>query len=162
MLGMALVRRATADAWRWLREVRLAALADSPAAFGSSLDREREYGEDDWHEWLTTSAVFIAFEEDVPVGMVAGIEGETPHERRLVAMWVHPEHRGHGLGSSLVDQVVHWAREQGARRLVLWVADGNDAGLDLYRRHGFAESGESKPLPSNPAINEEQLLLRLR
>jgi ribosomal protein S18 acetylase RimI-like enzyme len=155
------VRRVTENDWSDLRAVRLAALVDSPAAFGSTLEREQAYDEADWRSWLSTAVVFIGFTQDGPVGMVAGIEGETAHERHLVAMWVDPEHRGHGLGSSLVDQVVQWAREQGARRLVLWVADGNDAALHLYRRHGFAESGKSKPLPSNPTINEEQLLLRL-
>jgi ribosomal protein S18 acetylase RimI-like enzyme len=161
MSAMAVVDRATADDWRLLRDVRLAALADSPAAFGSSLDREREYAEDDWHRWLATSAVFIAHEEDLPVAMVAGIEGEADDERRLVAMWVHPQHRGQGLGSSLVTAVVDWASEEGAHRLVLWVADGNDAALHLYRRHGFTKTGSSMPLPSNPTIDEHQMVLDL-
>jgi ribosomal protein S18 acetylase RimI-like enzyme len=161
MSDVTLVRRGTGDDWPRLQNLRLAALADSPSAFGSSLEREREYREDEWREWLGTAAVFIAFEQDAPVGMVAGLEGESDDDLRLVAMWVHPAHRGQGLGSSLVTKVEEWARKQAAHRLVLWVADGNDAALHLYCRHGFTTTGESMPLPSNPAISEQQMVLHL-
>lgn len=40
--------------------------------------------------------------------------GESIEERRLVAMWVHPEHRGGRIGSCLVTQVEEWARDAGA------------------------------------------------
>ena len=88
--------------------------------------------------------------------------GESIEERRLVAMWVHPEHRGGRIGSCLVTQVEEWARDAGAARLVLWVAEGNNAALHLYLRHGFTQTGISKPLPRNPAISERQMVLRLR
>ena len=157
-----LVRRASEDDWPQLRGVRLAALADSPEAFGSTLDKEQAYGEEDWRDWLRTSAVFIAFEEGAPVAMAAGLDGDTAEECRLVAMWVHPGYRGREVGSRLVTQVAQWARGAGADHLVLWVAGGNDAARQLYQRHGFTETGIDKPLPSNPAISEEQMRLRLR
>lgn len=88
--------------------------------------------------------------------------GESIEERRLVAMWVHPEHRG-GQDRLLPG---HTGRGVGARRrrsrLVLWVAEGNNAALHLYLRHGFTQTGISKPLPRNPAISERQMVLRLR
>jgi GNAT superfamily N-acetyltransferase len=156
------VVRTTADDWQDLRDVRLAALADSPRAFGSTREREQAYGEGDWREWLRTSVVFLARSQGAPVGMAAGLDGETAEERQLVAMWVDPPHRGAGIGSQLVEHVCHWARDAGAVRLVLWIADGNDAARHLYRRHGFTGTGTSKPLPSNPAISEEQMVRQLR
>ena len=156
------VRRATEDDWPQLRDVRLAALTDSPEAFGSTLDREQAYGADDWRNWLRSSAVFISFVETAPVAIAAGLDGDTAGESQLVAMWVHPGYRGRGIGSRLVTQVVEWARGTGAEHLILWVADGNDAARQLYLRHGFTATGIDKPLPSNTAISEEEMRLRLR
>jgi GNAT superfamily N-acetyltransferase len=139
----------------------MAALAGSPRAFGSTFEREQAYDEDAWRQWPRAAAVFLADEGDVPVAMVAGFDGDTVEERQLVSLWVHPDHRGRGIASRLVTHVEDWAREEGAHRLVLWVADGNEAALRLYQRHGFTESGKSKSLPSNPAINEQQMLRQL-
>jgi len=44
------VERITGDDWEHLRAVRLGALADSPSAFGSSLEREQQYDEERWRE----------------------------------------------------------------------------------------------------------------
>jgi ribosomal protein S18 acetylase RimI-like enzyme len=45
---------------------------------------------------------------------------------------------------------------------MLWVTRSNHAAGKLYRRAGFVETGASKPLPSNPALIEDQLALDLR
>lgn len=156
------VRRVGEDDWTRLREVRLAALADSPTAFASTLGHEREYREEDWREWTRRAAVFIAFHSGAPVGVAVGIDGETAGERQLVAMWVHPDHRRLGVAAALLAAVRRWALDQGATRLVLWVTRSNRAAARLYRRAGFAPTGESQPLPSNPALIEDQLVLDLR
>ncbi len=48
------VRRIGADEWSAFREVRLAALAESPAAFGSTLEREIAFDDDVWQERVTS------------------------------------------------------------------------------------------------------------
>jgi GNAT superfamily N-acetyltransferase len=148
--------------WRHLRAVRLEALAESPAAFGSTLEREQRYDEGDWREWARNAATFLAFDGGVPVGMAAGIEGSSVHERELIAMWVHPAHRGIGVSSALLGSVTNWARAQGAIRVTLWVTRTNNTAANLYLRAGFAATGDSKPLPSNPALIEDQLAQDLR
>src|SRR6476660_4862023 len=47
------VGRGRADEWEALREIRLAALADSPDAFGSTLVEERDADEVRWRGWIT-------------------------------------------------------------------------------------------------------------
>ena len=76
-------------------------------------------------------------------------------------MWVHPDHRGTGVATALLEAVTTWARDDGASRLTLWVARTNDTAANLYRRKGFTATGESKPLPSNPSVLEDQLALDL-
>jgi RimJ/RimL family protein N-acetyltransferase len=76
-------------------------------------------------------------------------------------MWVRPSHRGLGIAARLVDAVRDWAVDAGARELELWVADGNEAAARLYVRAGFVPTGIRQPLPSNPAIGEENWILAL-
>jgi hypothetical protein len=85
--------------------VRLAALADAPAAFGSTTAREVAFGEAEWRRRATSAPNFIAWREDEPVGLVTvigrGSDGETgpPAEWELVSMWGQPgcaRQRGRG------------------------------------------------------------------
>lgn len=71
----------------------------------------------------------------------------------LYAMWVHPAHRGKGVGTRLVKACLEWARTNvdttvsGAgendgdveKVVVLLVYDNNVAGRALYSRAGFTE-----------------------
>jgi predicted GNAT family acetyltransferase len=76
-------------------------------------------------------------------------------------MWVHPAQRGRGLAALLLDAVREWAVADGATALTLWVVDGNAAAARTYGKAGFAPTGRRQPLPSNPAVGEEQWLLGL-
>jgi ribosomal protein S18 acetylase RimI-like enzyme len=60
-------------------------------------------------------------------------EGEV--EMRMLA--VAPQLWGRGVADALVHDVVRRARDEGARRLVLLVLDGNPTPVRLYERHGF-------------------------
>ncbi len=53
---------------------------------------------------------------------------------------VRDEHRGGGLGRSLVEHVLGWARDQGMARATLLADRDNQAALDFYRKLGFASS----------------------
>jgi ribosomal protein S18 acetylase RimI-like enzyme len=63
--------RAEPDDWATLRQVRLAALADSPEAFASTLDRELGFEEAHWRERIGEWPWFLAWRAGAPVGMVA-------------------------------------------------------------------------------------------
>jgi GNAT superfamily N-acetyltransferase len=155
------IRRVDERDWAHLKSVRLTALAESPSAFGSTLEREQQYDERDWRAWARDVATFLAFHRGAPVGIAAGVEGDRAGERKLIAMWVHPDHRGTGVGSALLGAVRAWARDDGAAALTLWVTRTNDAAANLYLRTGFTATGDSKPLPSNPALTEDKLTLDL-
>jgi len=158
------VIQVTEDSWRELRDVRLAALTEAPAAFGSSLRREQEFDEDRWRAWTRSAALFMAFAGGPPVGMAAGVRGQSTAERKLVAMWVDPAWRGRNTASKLLISVVDWAASDGGKRLRLWVAEGNESARRLYEGRGFEVTGGRAPMPSNPAVyrNEMVLVLNLR
>ena len=158
--AFAIARVAEAD-WKHLRTVRLAALAESPEAFGSDYSTEEQFSEADWREWARDWATFLAFHCDTPIGMAAGIPSGQPDERKLIAAWVHPDHRGHAVAAALVEAVQQWARTEGAGKVSLWVTQTNQPAVRLYRRLGFEPTGQSKPLPSDPRLIEDQLFLYL-
>src|SRR5437764_13735273 len=61
------VRRAGPAEWAALRQVRLAALADSPAAFASTLKREQEFDEAEWRRRAEATPCFLAWDGPEPV-----------------------------------------------------------------------------------------------
>lgn len=62
-------------------------------------------------------------------------------EAEILTLAVRPEARRRGLGLSLTLQAARAAREAGAARLFLEVAEGNAAARALYARAGFVEAG---------------------
>ena len=68
-------------------------------------------------------------------------------------MWVEPSARRRGIGRELLDAVASWAREAGAQRLRLALAqdEASRPAAALYRTLGFEQTGESEPLESNPS-----------
>ncbi|KAG9039857.1 hypothetical protein FS837_000904, partial [Tulasnella sp. UAMH 9824] len=104
-----------------LRTFRLQALATSPDSFTSTVSREESLTMEIWEE--RTARTPFVFElatwpendtdnkssvQEHPVGMVGYYwteQGEIPIAL-LVSLWVHPSHRGKGLGSALVEWVV--------------------------------------------------------
>jgi prolyl oligopeptidase len=143
------VRALTPADWQIWRELRLAALAEAPTAFGSRLADWQDAGQERWRDRLAIpgSVNFIALLERKPAGMASGIPGENGIPV-LISMWVSPAGRGRGIGDRLVQAVAQWACSQGAAALRLAVAEDNQHAAALYRRNGFTDTGElANPLP---------------
>jgi len=129
--------------WAAWRELRLTALRDAPSAFGAKLADWQGDGdaEQRWRERLGGGFCnVLAYVDGVAAGMVSGMPTDEDGTVALVAMWVAPFARGHGVGDALVRAVLDWAAGREARRVVLRVAEGNDRAAGLYRRHGFTGS----------------------
>jgi GNAT superfamily N-acetyltransferase len=156
------IRAVREDDWRAMRDIRLEALREAPAAFGSTYAREVAFTEADWRRRAGGYGFFAFLPDlgDLPVGLAGGID-EGAGVAELVSMWVRPQARGRKVGAALVTAVVDWARGRGLSRLNLWVTDGNQAARALYERYGFTPAGERQPLPSDPAQTEFRMMLSL-
>ena len=66
-----------------------------------------------------------------------------PGEEELLLIAVKPEHRGRGLGRSLIEKLVVEAKARGAERIFLEMRSNNPAER-LYRAIGFEPIGRRK------------------
>jgi ribosomal protein S18 acetylase RimI-like enzyme len=146
---------------RLLRDLRLRALRDAPAAFADSLEEGRAQSPERWTEWTRTGAAgetqvtVVAVKDDRGVGMIVGrLLADPPGAAWLEALWVDPSIRRAGLGSGLIEAVADWSRERGATRLDLSVTEGNEPASALYAHAGFLETGRRRPLPADPSRTE--------
>jgi GNAT superfamily N-acetyltransferase len=155
------VVRLVEEDWSLLRELRLAALGDSPGAFASTRASELAFDETQWRKRLRSPNPSFVARGD---GDVAGLAGgyDDGHHLHLVSMWVRPPWRGRGIASLLIHEVARWAREAGAAELHLWVTDANVAARRRYEHEGFVATGRTQSLPSDETIAELEMTLDLR
>ena len=151
------VRRSRSEDWRDLRAVRLAALADAPTAFVTTLAQASAYSDEEWQRRAAGSQP-----SGEPVGMLGG--GVASPERALVwGVWVAPEHRGSGLAEQLMAALEHWARDEaGVRELLLEVNEQNARAQAFYRRLGYVANGNRQPYPNDPSVDELEMVKPLR
>lgn len=146
----------TTDNWRTYRDVRLAALLDTPRAFASTYAGSAARDESAWLALLGSMRVWLALEGDRPVGVVAlSRDDELPEdEAYLIQMWVSSSARGHGVGDLLVSTVLDSAGEDGYSRVLLDVGAENLPAQRLYERHGFTRTGTTWENPLYGGILE--------
>lgn len=151
-------------AWRSYRDVRLAALIDSPRAFGTTYAEAACRTDAQWEALVATGpALWLAWDGDRPVGTV-GLwhgDGQPADEVHLVGMWVAGAARGSGAAAALVDAALEHARGQGRRHVVLAVTRENVRARRFYLRLGFVVAGQSGTMPWDPTCVEERMVLDL-
>ena len=89
------------------------------------------------------AAIFVADHAGTVAGYVyAGIEPVSWKELRDECGYVHDlvvddDHRGHGMGTALMDAALAWMSERGVPRAVLCTAQRNERGQRLFEHLGF-------------------------
>jgi len=156
----------TPDDWDVLRAIRLTALDESPDMFLSTYSQEREYDPSRWRGEFGRGDWYVSIDSESPDGPVGilGItrEPSTPaHQCFLEYLWVAPEVRRHGLAFTMVRQVLDQLQPVGVRTVFLWVLDGNESAMRLYKRLGFVSCNEIHPLEARPGRTEELMQLHL-
>ncbi len=137
------IRRVAPNEWKLYRQLRLDALRDSPDAFASTLERERAFTRWTWKSRLRFAVSVVVFVDGRPVGTATLIgDRRLAAGREIVAMWVRPDARGQGIAGQLLANLVEVARADGATRIALWVADGNEAARRVYLAAGFEPTGD--------------------
>jgi RimJ/RimL family protein N-acetyltransferase len=148
---------------RW-RDLRIRALADAPEAFSTTVAEASAW---DDHEWQRRTeafaagsdrAMFVAEVGDRWVGCAGAYRETGPHE--VISVWVAPDHRGCGVGETVVGAAVAWSRSQGATRVVLHVMPENLHAIAMYERLGFRLTGRLDP-SRDPAVLQAEMAVDL-
>jgi RimJ/RimL family protein N-acetyltransferase len=143
-----------------LRELRLRALRDAPAAFYATADGDAARPMRHWEDLARgPGTVLIA-------GDWAGMAGIFIEDGRakVWGMWVAPEHRRSGAGRALLEAAVEWAQVRAFERLSLQVLEAAPDARAFYEAVGFQPEGDLDMVFALPAperrIETERLLLR--
>ena len=140
------IRRLTSADAAAYRELRLAALRDSPEAFGSTFERESAQPLAWFRDRLANSQVFGAIRLSELLGIAGFARREHDKEKHkglLWGMYVRPDGRNAGIGRQLVEAVIDHARQQ-VELIQLSVVSGNERARRLYAGLGFVEYGVEK------------------
>ena len=133
------------------KTVRLRALQDTPAAFGSTYARESQFSDADWQQraanlCTSRSIGYLAHQNEYCGIVVSFLKEQDPHYAELMSMWVAPEQRRTGTGRLLVDAVGAWARQSRAHTLQLMVTSSNLAAISFYQRLGFIKTSPTQTI----------------
>lgn len=90
------------------------------------------------NDWLEAPVAYGAFEDGVLLGYVEGSLEQWNNRYRISNICVFDDARRHGgIGTALMDTILHEAKENGARMVVLETQSCNENAIAFYRKNGF-------------------------
>ena len=126
------LRTLTPDDWMLFRDTRLRALADSPDAFGVTLDEARDQPESLWRSRVgSPGPTLVVLDEARPVAMGGVFAPPDEKHAYIWGMWTAPEARGRGHAVRILDALVEWCDEHDLD-VLLHVTEGNDTARRIY------------------------------
>lgn len=170
------VRALTEEDWAAYRQIRLAALTESPAAFVSTVAEEEGFDEAFWRLRMRRSVRLLAERDGQPIGVASvgdakpvigdgdteidGLAGE--HVAEIFGMWVEPSSRGTGVAWRLVEAAATEAHRTGHSHLLLWVAVDNGRAVAFFSSYGFRPSDARRPVRTDESQTEMAMVLPVR
>jgi ribosomal protein S18 acetylase RimI-like enzyme len=153
----------TEDEWPRLQSIRLTALGEDPPAFLFSHEKEATYLEPEWRQEFSRGQWNIMVSDHKDIGLLGVTREDTMSEQEcyLEYLWVAPGFRRTGMASLLLRMVLTRLKASGVHTVWLYILDGNEPAMRLYRRFGFQGTNERVELPDHPAGGEELLKLNL-
>lgn len=143
------LREATTDDIEAIRRIVTASWeTDYPAI----LSRESiEAGIDEWYAperlreqfGMARTMLLVAEDAGTAVGFVHCLWDDA--EGDILRLYVHPDHRGEGIGGALLEWAIDVLAEQRVDHIEAMVLEANDPGNEFYRAFGFehVDTGET-------------------
>jgi ribosomal protein S18 acetylase RimI-like enzyme len=146
------IRPLLPDEWETLHDIRLAALDDSPDLFFNTYADEDRFDESRWRAEFDRGEWHVGERNGHTISLLGCTRDASIPDfaRNLEYLWVSPEARKEGVAYSMVMHVLARLRALDVRTAFLWVLDGNEPAIKLYKRIGFVSSNHSQPLEDRP------------
>ena len=149
------------------RQLRLAALRDTPSAFTTSLSTEESMPAVQQLQRIagaSCNAIWGAFDSSEQLLGSAALLHQTMdkvrHKATIYAVYVAPDARGAGLSRQLVEAVIAHARAQPELTILqLSVTGSNAQAHQLYLRLGFIEYGREPHAIVTSQGHHDQILM---
>ncbi|WP_407635304.1 GNAT family N-acetyltransferase [Kurthia senegalensis] len=110
-----------------------------------------------------TMTLFVAVKEDRIVGYLMVQRGKLKSTAHCgtIAIGVHSDVRGEGVGTDLFEQMHDWARKEKFHRLDMMVLTNNVKGIFLFRKMGYTiESTKQDAMFIDGRYIDEYLMVR--
>ena len=158
---MSSVREMRAEDWPDVRRIYLEGIATGQATFETEAPT--------WEQWDQSHHRFARFilmgEEQVVSGWCAI---SSVSQRRVysgvaeVSVYVTSAARGRGVGSTLLEALIHDAEKNNIWTLQASIFPENTASVELHRRFGFREIGRRKRIAKLNGVWRDTVLLERR
>ena len=158
------VRALGEDDWQVYRNIRLAALQESPEAFVATRAQEEGLDEQVWRERVRRSRRLVAESGGSPLGVVSLGQAKEPDAGtgELFGLWVAPRARGTGVAWKLVEAGADQARKDGRSHLSYWVGTDNGRAVAFASSFGFRPGGTRRPMRvTSEADGPEEMVMVL-
>ena len=140
--------------WARLRDLRLAALSDSPAILAVKLDEEQNFTEEQWRETFKKLSYVVATIDGKDVAMIniENLVGDFGAACWLGGLWSNPKYRGSGAVRAIFNYMDSVASKRGWMVQGLGVMESNTSAISVFEKYGFTKRGdqvESRGKPGN-------------
>ena len=145
---------ATVNDFDRLRALRLAALKDTPDAFGAKYEDEVEKPILDWQNRLKNTHWCFVVADGVDVGLLAVDRAEKDRNSDcwLSSWWIHQDHRGSSIPKLMLNWLEQLCVEKKWEKIGLGVWPDNLRAISAYKKLGFTEAEKLLPSRSIPGL----------
>ena len=137
-----------------LRALRLAALKDTPDAFGAKYEDEVNQPISEWQDRLKNTNWCFVVADGVDVGLLAVDRAEKDRNSDcwLSSWWIHQDHRGSGIPKLMLNWLEQLCIEKKWEKIGLGVWPDNLRAISAYKKLGFTEAEKLLPSRSIPGL----------
>jgi len=138
--------------WERLREIRLAALRESPQAFGGKYEDEKLFDEARWFIEFNKQSFLVSSinGSDAAMLFVENLAGDFGATCWIGGCWSDPKYRGSGLMRAMFAYIDNNATERDWQVQGLGVWQDNYSAIAAYEKLGFVPMGEPQPSSRQP------------